>query len=137
MHQIDPTVTYIIIGALIAYIAATALLTVKLRSRDSSDFMVAARSMPAIVVGILMMSEFVGAKSTIGTAQAAFESGAAAMWTVLSAAIGFPLFGIFLAKKLYTSGEFTISGAVAKRYGRSTQITVSLIMIYALLLVNV
>ncbi|WP_250491052.1 sodium:solute symporter family protein [Caballeronia sp. INML2] len=137
MHQIDPTVTYIIIGALIAYIAATALLTVKLRSRDSSDFMVAARSMPAIVVGILMMSEFVGAKSTIGTAQAAFESGSAAMWAVLSAAIGFPLFGIFLAKKLYTSGEFTISGAVAKRYGRSTQITVSLIMIYALLLVNV
>lgn len=137
MHQIDPVVTYIIVGALVVYIALTAWLTVKLRSRDSSEFMVAARSIPPIVVGILMMSEFVGAKSTIGTAQTAFEAGSAAMWAVLSAAIGFPLFGVFLAKKLYTSGEFTISGAVAKRYGRSTQITVSLTMIYALLLVNV
>ena len=34
--------------------------------------------MPAFIVGILLMSEYIGAKSTIGTAQAAFESGIAA-----------------------------------------------------------
>lgn len=44
---------------------------------------------------------------------------------------------MILARKLYNSGEYTISGAIFQRYGRSTQLIVSLIMIYALLLVNV
>ena len=61
----------------------------------------------------------------------------AASWAVLSAAVAFPLFGLFMARKLYNTGEFTISGAIFKRYGRATQLIVSLIMIYALLLVNV
>jgi solute:Na+ symporter, SSS family len=137
MHSFDVDGTIIIAGILVAYLAVTFWLTLRLRSKTAGDFMVAARSMPAVVIGILMMSEFIGAKSTVGAAQSAFESGLAASWAVLSAAIGFPLFGLFLAKKLYASGEFTISGAIAKKYGRSTQITVSLIMIYALLLVNV
>lgn len=129
--------TAIIVAMVVAYIAVTAWLTARSRSRTASEFMVGARSMPAVVVGVLMVSEFIGAKSTIGTAQAAFDYGMAASWAVLSTAIGFPLFGLVLARKLYDSGEYTISGAIFQRYGRATQLTVSLIMIYALLLVNV
>src|SRR6516225_6388413 len=129
--------TGIIIAIIVAYIAFTSWMTIWLRSSDSAEFLVAARAMPAIVIGILLMSEFIGAKSTVGVAQAAFESGVAAAWAVLSVAIAFPLFGFFLAKKLYSSGEYTISGAISQRFGRSTEIVVSLIMIYALLLVNV
>lgn len=137
MSTFGPADTLIIMAMVVCYIALTAWLTARSRSKSSSEFMVGARSMPAVVVGILMVSEFVGAKSTIGTAQGAFESGMAASWAVLSAAIGFPLFGMILARKLYNSGEYTISGAIFQRYGRSTQLIVSLIMIYALLLVNV
>jgi solute:Na+ symporter, SSS family len=129
--------TAAIIAAIVVYIAFTSWLTVRLRSKTSEEFMVGARSVPAIVVGVLLMSEFIGAKSTIGVAQAAFESGVAAAWAVLSAAVAFPLFGFFLAKKLYSSGEYTISGMIAQRFGRSTELVVSLIMIYALLMVNV
>ena len=131
------TGTTIIVAMVVAYIALTGWLTARTRSRTASEFMVGARTMPAVVVGVLMVSEFVGAKSTVGTAQAAFESGMAASWAVLSAAIGFPIFGLLLARRLYNSGEYTISGAIFKRYGRATQMIVSLIMIYALLLVNV
>lgn len=137
MNTFGPADTLIIVAMVVFYIVLTGWLTARSRSKSSSEFMVGARNMPALVVGILMVSEFVGAKSTIGTAQGAFESGMAASWAVLSAAVGFPLFGIFLARKLYNSGEYTISGAIFQRYGRSTQLIVSLIMIYALLLVNV
>ncbi len=136
MKTFDYTDTGIIIAAIVAYIAFTSWLTVRLRSKTSSEFMVGGRAVPALVVGILLMSEFIGAKSTIGVAQAAFEQGMAASWAVLSAAIGFPLFGLLLAKRLYSSGEYTISGAISQRFGRSTELVVSLIMIYALLLVN-
>lgn len=121
----------------LSYIALTAWLTARSRSTTSSEFMVGARSLSPLVVGVLMASEFVGTKSMIGTAQAAFESGMAASWAVLSVSVGFPLFGIVLARKLYDSGEYTISGAIFQRYGRPTQMIVSFIMIYALLLVNV
>jgi SSS family solute:Na+ symporter len=137
MNSSDAQSIAIIVAMVVAYMGLTTWLTIRYRSKTTSDFMVAARSVPAAVVGILMMSEFIGPKSTIGAAQTAFESGMAASWAVLSVAIGFPLFGIFLGRKLYASGEYTISAAIAKRYGRSTQLTVSLIMIYALLLVNV
>jgi SSS family solute:Na+ symporter len=129
--------TGLIIAAIVAYIAFTSWLTIRLRSKTSAEFLVGGRAVPAVVVGVLLMSEFIGAKSTVGAAQGAFESGIAASWAVVSAAVGFPLFGLLLAKRLYNSGEYTISGAISQRFGRSTELVVSLIMIYALLLVNV
>ena len=137
MATFSATATMIILAMVAVYIVFTSWLTYRLRSRTNAQFMTAARALPATVVGILMMSEFVGAKSTIGTAQEAFSSGFAAAWSVLGASIGFLLFGFFFVRRLYGSGEYTISAAIAQKYGRSTMLTVSLIMIYALLLVNV
>ena len=137
MSEFTPGQSLAIACMVIGYIMLTGWLTLKLRSKTSAQFMTAARSMPALVVGILLMSEFIGAKSTVGTAQEAFNSGIAAAWSVLGASIGFLLFGLFLVRKIYNSGEYTISAAIAKNYGQSTMLTVSGIMIYALLLVNV
>ncbi len=81
----------------------------------------------------MLITEFIGAKSTVGTAQSAFESGIAASWS----AIGFLLFDMILVKKIYNTGKVTISGAIAEKYGTYTKNIISIIMIYALLLVNV
>lgn len=129
--------TLLIVGMVVAYILFTTWLTWRLRSKTSGDFMEGSRAMPAFIVGIMLMSEYIGAKSTIGTAQAAFEDGFAASWSVVGAAIGFPLFGLILVKRIYNTGKITISGAIAEKYGSSTKNIISLIMIYALLLVNV
>lgn len=129
--------TLLIFGMVVAYILFTTWLTWRLRSKTSGDFMEGSRAMPAFIVGIMLMSEYIGAKSTIGTAQAAFEDGFAASWSVIGAAIGFPLFGLILVKRIYNTGKITISGAIAEKYGSSTKNIISLIMIYALLLVNV
>jgi SSS family solute:Na+ symporter len=129
--------TLLIVGMVVAYILFTTWLTWRLRSKTSGDFMEGSRAMPAFIVGIMLMSEYIGAKSTIGTAQAAFEDGFAASWSVIGAAIGFPLFGLILVKRIYNTGKITISGAIAEKYGSSTKNIISLIMIYALLLVNV
>ncbi|EMN1926446.1 sodium:solute symporter family protein [Burkholderia ambifaria] len=129
--------TATIIGMVVVYIVITSVISIRLRSRNSEQFMVAGRAMPALVVAILLMSEFIGAKSTVGTSQEAFSAGIAASWSVLAAAIGFLLFGLFMAKRLYASGEFTISGFIAQRYGHGAKLAVSAIMIYALFVVNV
>ncbi|MCU5771162.1 sodium:solute symporter family protein [Erwiniaceae bacterium BAC15a-03b] len=137
MKEFTAEDTLIIIGIVIAYILFTTWLTYRLRSKSSGDFMEGSRAMPAFIVGVMLMSEYIGAKSTIGTAQAAFEDGFAASWSVIGAAIGFPIFGLLLVKRIYNTGKITISGAIAEKYGNSTKNIISLIMIYALLLVNV
>lgn len=137
MKEFAAVDTLIIIGIVIAYILFTTWLTWRLRSKSAGDFMEGSRAMPAFIVGVMLMSEYIGAKSTIGTAQAAFEDGFAASWSVIGAAISFPLFGLLLVKRIYNTGKITISGAIAEKYGTSTKNIISLIMIYALLLVNV
>jgi len=137
MLQFGTVDTAIIVAMVVCYIAFTSWLTVKLRSRTSEQFLVASRALPASVISVLLMSEFIGAKSTVGTAQEAFLSGIASAWSVLGASIGFLLFGLFFVRKLYNTGAYTISGAIEQKFGRVTMLTVSLIMIYALLLVNV
>lgn len=137
MNHFTTTESTVILAIVGCYVLFTAWLTVRLRSRTSGEFMNAARSMPAAIVGVLLMSEFIGAKSTVGTAQEAFQSGMAASWSVLGASIGFLLFGLFFARRIYGSGEYTISAAIAQSYGTSTMRVVSIIMMYALLLVNV
>jgi len=135
--EVQGTVLIVTVVMVVVYLAITTWLTFRYRAKTSADYMVAGRSVPAVVIGVLMMSEFIAPKSTVGVAQAAFESGMAAAWAVASVSLGFLLFGLGFAKRLYTSGEYTISAAIAQKYGRSTQLTVSLIMIYALLLVLV
>ncbi|PMS33334.1 SSS family solute:Na+ symporter [Trinickia symbiotica] len=127
----------IIVAMVVVYIVVTAWISIRLRSKTTEQFMVAGRSAPAVVIAILLMSEYIGAKSTIGTSQEAFNAGIAASWSVISASIGFVLFGLFMAKRLYKSGEFTISGFIAQKYGKTAKLVVSAIMIYALFIVNV
>ncbi|CAH2916717.1 MAG: Na+/solute symporter [uncultured Paraburkholderia sp.] len=129
--------TAIIIAMVVVYIVVTAWISIRLRSKTTEQFMVAGRSTPAVVIAILLMSEYIGAKSTIGTSQEAFNVGIAASWSVISASIGFVFFGLFMARRLYRSGEFTISGFIAQKYGKGAKLVVSAIMIYALFIVNV
>jgi SSS family solute:Na+ symporter len=126
-----------IVGAVMVYILLSAGLVIALRSRTNAQFMVGSRALPAVVVAVLLMSEFIGAKSTVGAAQEAFEHGMAASWSVLSASIGFLLLGLFFAQRIYRSEQHTISGLVEQRFGKGARLVVSGIMIYALLLVNV
>ena len=137
MQSFNDWDTAIIVAIVMVYIVVTAWASIRLRGRTTEQFMVAGRATPAIVVAILLMSEFIGAKSTIGTSQEAFKVGISAAWSVFAASIGFLLFGLFMAKRLYKSGEFTISGFIAQKYGDTAKRVVSAVMIYALLIVNV
>lgn len=137
MHLLSTGDTMIIMGMIVVYILITGYLSIRWGGKTNDDFMRAGNKLPTVVLGILLMSEYIGAQSTVGSAQSAFSNGIAASWAILAAVIGFVLYGLFFVKRLYKSGGFTISSAIEKQYGRSTKIIVSIIMIYALFLVNV
>jgi len=129
----------IIFGIAIAYLILTTVIgmwSVKY-AKDTTSFMSAKNQMGVYIIGILLVSEFIAAASTLGTSQAAFDKGISASWNFISLALGFVLYSYFLAGKYNETGEYTISGILSKKYGNNTRMVVSLIMVYALMTVNV
>ena len=125
----------IVIGIALLYVLITTGIGVymKKHSRTSSGFMTGGKQFGALVIGALMMSEFIAVGSTIGTAQTAFLKGISAGWNLYSLMLAFAIFGLFLAKKFHERSEYTISGAISKTYGPYAKIITSLIMTYALI----
>jgi len=129
----------IIFGIVIAYIIISTLVGMSSlkKTKDTTSFMTAKKQMGPWVVGILMMSEFIGTGSTLGTAQTAYEKGFAAAWNLVTLGVGYLLYAYFMAPKFQALGEYTISGALARKYGHGVRVVVSMTMIYALTTVNV
>ncbi|MFA5902168.1 MAG: sodium:solute symporter family protein, partial [Hyphomicrobium sp.] len=44
--------------------------------------------LPAVLVGLMLMSEFIGTSASVGTAQDAFKFGISASWNVIALAAG-------------------------------------------------
>lgn len=131
--------TVIVIGCTIAYIIITTLVgmwSVR-QTKDTASFMTAKHQMSFWVVGILLMSEFIGPGSTIGTAQGGYEKGLSMAWNSSSLAIGYMLYAYLLAPKMNALGEYTISGALSRHYGNNVKVLVSITMALALTIVNV
>ncbi|MGF6947577.1 SSS family solute:Na+ symporter [Neobacillus sp. B4I6] len=129
----------IILGIVVVYILLTAFfgLYTKKFSKSSDKYMTGGKAFGPFIIGVLMMSEFIGTGSTIGTAQTAYSTGISAAWNLITLALAFALFAYTMAKKFHERGEYTISGAIAKTYGNGARVITSLIMIYALAVVNV
>lgn len=122
-----------------AYILLLALISVFVgrKSRSSESFTTGGKSFPAILIGLLMASEFIGTSASLGTAQGAYKYGISAAWNLIALGVGFILFSFILAKRYKALGENTISGVLKRGYGERVRLATSFIMIVALLTVAV
>jgi SSS family solute:Na+ symporter len=132
---------YVALAIVIAYMAGIGLLTsVVQRSVTSATSFTSGTTgsgVPAILVGLMLMSEFIGTSVSVGTAQEAYVFGISAAWNIIALGAGFLFYACFLAGKYKQSGHNTISGVLAEVYGPSTKIATSLVMIFALQIVAV
>lgn len=129
----------IILGIAVVYILITTFMGIytKRFSKSSGEYMTGGKGFGALIIAVLMMSEFIGTGSTIGTAQTAFTKGISASLNLVTLALAFVLFAYTASKKFHRIGEYTISGAISKTYGSGARTITSLIMIYALTVVNI
>ena len=130
---------WIVLSLTLAYMAAMGLISFSARryAKSAGSFTSGGTRYPAFLIGFLLMSEFIGTATSVGTTQTAYRVGISAAWNVLALAIGFLLYGVLLAPRFKQLGENTISGALAKAYGRPTKLATSIIMIFALQIVAV
>ena len=130
---------WIVLSLTLAYMAAMGLISFSVRrhARSAGSFTSGGTRYPAFLIGFLLMSEFIGTATSVGTTQTAYRVGVSAAWNVLALAVGFVLYAILLAPRFKELGENTISGALNKAYGRPTKLATSVIMIFALQIVAV
>ena len=124
------TVVYMVVMGGISYYAKRLTHTAKAFTSGGTGY-------PAVLVGFLLMSEFIGTTASVGTTQAAYKWGISAAWNIAVLGIGFLVYGLLFAKKFKELGENTISGALSKTYGEATKLATSVIMIFALQIVGV
>jgi len=132
---------YVALAIVLAYMAGLGLLTsVVQRSVTSATTFTSGTTgsgVPAILVGLMLMSEFIGTSASVGTAQEAYTVGISAAWNIIALGAGFLFYAWLLAGKYKESGHNTISAVFAEVYGPSTKIATSLVMIFALQIVAV
>ena len=133
---------YLALAIVIGYMVGLGLLTsVIQRSVNTTTTFTSGTSghsgVPAVLVGLMLMSEFIGTSASVGTAQEAFKFGISAAWNIIALALGFLFYAYFLAGKYKESGQNTISGVFAEVWGPQTKLATSVVMIFALQIVGV
>src|SRR6201987_4761913 len=133
---------YLALAIVAAYMVSLGgLTTVVQRSVTSTTTFTSGKSghstVPAALVGLMLMSEFIGTSASVGTAQEAYRFGISASWNIIALGVGFLFYAYFLAGKYKASGHNTISAIFAEVYGPRTKIATSLVMIFALQIVAV
>ena len=116
---------YLALAIVIAYMAGLGLLTsVVQRSVSTATTFTSGTTdsgVPAVLVGLMLMSEFIGTSASVGTAQEAYVFGISAAWNIIALSAGFLFYARFLAGKYKSSGHNTISAVFAEVYGPSTK----------------
>ena len=86
--------------------------------KSGDDFSGGGRNSGTAMVAGMIMGTLVGGSATVGTAQLAYVHGFSACWFTFGSAIGCLLLGVFFSRRMYESGEQTISSIIVKEYGR-------------------
>jgi SSS family solute:Na+ symporter len=131
---------FVIIVSIVAlYIVVTSGIAAWCRKSNTTDmmFMTGGRKLGPVVVGVSLMSQWAAAGAIMGTAETAFGYGISASWNITTMVFAQILFGLVLAKKYQQSGEYTVSGVIEKKYGTPARAITSLVMVYALCILNV
>src|SRR5579872_6477344 len=110
---------YLALAIVVAYMASLGLLTaIVQRSVTTATTFTSGTSghsgVPAVLVGLMLMSEFIGTSASVGTAQEAYQFGISAAWNIIALGAGFLFYSYFLAGKYKASGHNTISAVLAQ-----------------------
>jgi len=121
---------YIIVLAIIV----AALLAVSLNRmrtvKTKADFLVAGRSLPAVVLIFTLLSSWIGAGSLFAGAENAFKNGFAALWQPAGGWAGL-LIIYFVAPRARKFAQFTIPDLLETRYHTAARVLGTIAILFA------
>ena len=125
------TVTHVLLVGYAVVLMAVGLWVTR-RVRESGDFFVAGRALPAGVVFATLLAANIGAGSTVGATGLGYREGLSAWWWSGSAAIGCLILGLFVAPRMHRlaaeHGFFTVGDFLEWRFDRSVRVLIAAIL---------
>jgi SSS family solute:Na+ symporter/sodium/proline symporter len=115
-------------------IIVVALLTVALyrtsQVKTKADYLVAGRSLPAIVLVLTLLTSWIGAGSLFAGAENAYKNGFAALWQPAGGWLGLLLI-YFIAPRARKFAQFTLPDLLEVRYNQTARVLGTIAILFA------
>ena len=120
------------IGVLVAIAAALLAVAVSrcLKVKTKADYLVAGRSLPAVVLVLTLLTSWIGAGSLFAGAENAYKNGFAALWQPAGGWLGLVLI-YFIAPRAQKFAQFTLPDLLEARYNQTARVLGTIAILFA------
>jgi SSS family solute:Na+ symporter/sodium/proline symporter len=119
----------IVLAVIVAVLLAVALYRTS-QVKTKADYLVAGRSLPAIVLVLTLLSSWIGAGSLFGGAENAYKNGFAALWQPAGGWLALLLI-YFIAPRARKFAQFTLPDMLEARYNQTARVLGTFAILFA------
>ena len=124
-----PQLYAFVLAAIVVALLAVALYRTS-RVKTKADYLVAGRSLPAIVLVLTLLTSWIGAGSLFAGAENAYKNGFAALWQPAGGWLGLLLI-YFIAPRARKFAQFTLPDMLEARYIQTARVLGTLAILFA------
>lgn len=124
------SVLYVIVLAVIVAALLAVALYRTMRVKTKADYLVAGRSLPAVVLVLTLLTSWIGAGSLFAGAENAYRNGFAALWLPAGGWLGLLLI-YFIAPRARKFAQFTLPDLLEARYNQTARVLATFAILFA------
>ncbi len=118
-----------ILGVILLTLLAVSLARMR-ATHTRQDFLIAGRSLPAIVLVFTLLSSWIGSGSLLGTSENAYNNGIVALWQPAGGWAGLLLI-YFIAPRARRFAQYTITDLLEARYNQAARVLGVIAILFA------
>ncbi|HEY6846670.1 MAG TPA: sodium:solute symporter family protein [Terracidiphilus sp.] len=121
---------YVVVLAVIAVALLLVAIFRTIRVKTKTDYLLAGRSLPALVLVLTLLTSWIGAGSLFAGAENAYRNGFAALWQPAGGWLGLLLI-YFIAPRARKFAQFTLPDLLEARYNRTARVLGTIAILFA------
>lgn len=121
---------YVVVLAIIVVALLAVALYRTSRVKTKADYLVAGRSLPAVVLVLTLLTSWIGAGSLFAGAENAYQNGFAALWQPAGGWLGLLLI-YFIAPRARKFAQFTLPDLLEARYNQTARVLGTIAILFA------
>lgn len=121
---------YVVVLAILVVVLLSVAVYQSSRVKTKADYLVAGRSLPALVLVLTLLTSWIGAGSLFAGAENAYRNGFAALWQPAGGWLGLLLI-YFIAPRARKFAQFTLPDLLEARYNQTARVLGTLAILFA------
>ena len=121
---------YVVVLAVIVVVLLSVAIYRTFKVKTKADYLVAGRSLPAVVLVLTLLTSWIGAGSLFAGAENAYKNGFAALWQPAGGWLGLLLI-YFIAPRARKFAQFTLPDLLEVRYNQTARVLGTIAILFA------